>query len=193
MKEIILATGSPHRKKAFECLDIDFVTESSDVEEYFDGRPDDPNALVSHLAELKAMSIAKNHKQGIIIGFDSVGWFEDRVLEKPKSREEAFGRLKSLSGREHQFYTGIYMIDVGAGKVLSEVVKTDIMMREVSEEEIDKYLDQDPNYNTYALGYDPLGHYSCTFVERIEGSYNNFLRGIPLEKIVQMFWKLKQE
>ena len=50
-----------------------------------------------------------------------------------------------------------------------------------SEKEIETYLNQDKFYNTYALGYDPLGHYSSTFAERIEGSYNNFLRGIPLE------------
>jgi len=36
------------------------------------------------------------------------------------------------------------------------------------------------------LGFDPLGHYSSTFISNIEGSYNNLLRGIPLEVIVEM-------
>jgi predicted house-cleaning NTP pyrophosphatase (Maf/HAM1 superfamily) len=66
------------------------------------------------------------------------------------------------------------------------VVATNVEMRAMSESEIKKYLNQDSNFNTYALGFDPLGHLSSSFVQKIEGSYNNLLRGIPLETIVEM-------
>jgi septum formation protein len=88
MTKIISATGSPYRKKAFECLGLEFVTEKSNIEECFDGRPDNPEELVKHLAKLKAETVAKKYTEGIIIGFDSVGWFDGRVLEKPKSKKE---------------------------------------------------------------------------------------------------------
>lgn len=186
MLQIILATVSPYRKEAFSFLGFDFVAEASQVEEYDEKRPDQPEDLVKYLSRLKAEAVAKNHSAGIVIGFDSVGWFDGRILEKPKSKEDGFERLRSLSGQHYQFYTGMHAINLDTGQVASEVSKTDIFMRSLADEEINKYLNQDPHFNTYALGFDPLGHYSSTFASKIEGSYNNFLRGIPLEIIPGM-------
>ncbi len=186
MAKIILATSSPYRREAFCFLDLDFVAQGSDVNEYFDERPDSPKELVLHLAKLKADSVAKHYDSGIIIGFDSVGWYNKQILEKPKSREEAFQRLKSLSGNIHQFYTGIYIKNIESRKYISKVVITNVEMRNFTDSEINKYLKQDSRFNTYALGYDPLGHYSSTFVRKIVGSYNNLIRGMPLETIVEM-------
>jgi len=186
MTKIILATSSPYRREAFRFLDLDFVAQGSDVDEYSDGRPDLPEELVLHLAKLKADAVAKNYNSGIIIGFDSVGWYNGQVLEKPKSREEAFQRLNTLSGNTHQFYTGIYMKNLESEEEISKVVVTNVEMRNLADSEINKYLDQDSKFNTYALGYDPLAHYSSTFVKKIDGSYNNLTRGIPLETIVEI-------
>lgn len=186
MNKIILATSSPYRKEAFKFLDLDFTSKGSDVDEHFDGRPDSPEELVLFLAKLKAESVAKNYTEGILIGFDSVGWFNNTILEKSKSREETFDRLKALSGNKHQFYTGIHMINLSKNKTLSKVVRTYIFMRELTDLEINKYIDQDPRFKTYALSYDPLENYSSTFIRKIEGSYNNITRGIPLETIVEM-------
>ncbi|MBT5023520.1 Maf family protein [Candidatus Woesearchaeota archaeon] len=186
MTQLILATTSRHRQKAFRALGLDFIARGSDVEEYFGGRPNSPEELVSHLAKLKAQSVAKHYDAGIVIGFDSVGWFDNKILEKPKLKQEAFERLTTLSGNYHQFYTGVYMKNIETGKENSQVSITSVEMRNLADIEIKYYLEQDPNFNTYALGYDPLGHYSTTFVKRIQGSYNNFLKGIPLEIIVEM-------
>ncbi|MDD5463611.1 MAG: Maf family nucleotide pyrophosphatase [Candidatus Moranbacteria bacterium] len=189
-KKIILATTSPYRKAAFEMLGIPFEAIGSNVEEYFDGRPDDPEALVLHLAKLKAEAVAQGNKgASTIIGFDSVGWFDGKVLEKPQTREEMLERLRAMSGNRYQFYTGIHIIDFSSDdgqKILSKAVKTDIVMRNLTDAEINWYLDQDPNFKTYAQGYDPLGTYGSTFIKEIHGSYNNPLRGIPLEVIVEM-------
>nr|MBA4405349.1 septum formation protein Maf [Nanoarchaeum sp.] len=188
--KIILATTSSYRQEAFKSLNLDFTSEGSDVEEYFDGRPESPEDLVKELSKLKAEAVREKHTQGIVIGFDSVGYFKEEVLEKPKSRKEAYDRLKALSGNNHQFYTGIFMINLGSGKTLSRAVKTEVHMRALGDKEINKYLDEDLNFRTYALGYDPLGNYSSSFVKRIEGSYNNLIRGIPLEEIVEMLHEI---
>ncbi|MDD4412648.1 MAG: Maf family nucleotide pyrophosphatase [Patescibacteria group bacterium] len=186
-KKIILATTSPYRKAAFSIIGMPFEAEGSNVEEYFDGRPDDPEGLVLHLAKLKAEAVASKHTEPcVVIGFDSIGWFNGSILEKPQSRQEAFDRLRTLSGNNHQFYTGINLIDLPDNKVITQIVKTDIKIRIISDEEINFYLDQDSHYNTYALGYDSLEHYGSTFAQSISGSYNNYLRGIPTEVIVEM-------
>jgi septum formation protein len=184
--KIILATTSPYRKEAFEMLGLKFIAEDSNVDENFEGRSAAPEKLVGQLSKMKAESVAKNHPDRVIIGFDSVGWFRDAILEKPKSKDEALERLKVLSGNSFQFYTGVHIINNVSNQTLSRVVATNVEMRAMSESEIKKYLNQDSNFNTYALGFDPLGHLSSSFVQKIEGSYNNLLRGIPLETIVEM-------
>lgn len=190
MAKIILATSSPYRQEAFGFLGLDFVAEGSDVREDFEDRPGDPEGLVLQLARLKAEAVARNHREGIVIGFDSVGWFEGSVLEKAKTRKEAFQRLKSLSGKGFQFLTGIHMINLASGRVLSRAVRTDITMRGLSEQEINRYLDKDPNFMSYAHGFDSQRHYSSSFAKRVEGSYNNFTWGLPLEEIVEMLIEL---
>lgn len=189
MPKIVLATASPYRRETFNVLGLEFEVEDSGVDESQVAR-NNPRELVKKLSQLKAEVVAKNHPKAIVIGFDSVGYFNGQILEKPKSKEEAFRRLKKLSGNSHQFYTGIYMINTLTSQSLSEIVKTDIQLRAFSEEEINKYLTEDSYFNTYALGYDPYKHYSSTFAKRIEGSYYNFLQGLPLETIIEMLSKI---
>ena len=188
--KIILATSSPYRQEAFKDLDLDFITESSDVDEYGANRPDNPENLVKYLSKLKAEAVTKNHSKGIVIGFDSVGYFNGKILEKPKSRDEAYNRLKALSGNKYYFYTGIYMVNLAKNKHISKVIKTEIFVRDLKKNEIDKYLDQDANYNTYSHGYDPLGHYSASFIKSINGSWSSVLKGIPLETIMEMLFEI---
>jgi len=189
-KKLILATTSPHRIKAFETLDIPFDFEGSDVEEYFEGRPDGPEKLVMCLAKLKAEAVAKNHKENcIIIGFDSVGCFEGKILEKPKSKADAFRRLKALSGNKYEFYTGIHLIDnylEGGQTAYYLAIKTEVLMRELETSEINHYLMQDPNFKTYAIGHSTFGNYGATFAKEIHGSYNNLLYGLPLEAVIEI-------
>ena len=183
--KIMLATTSPYRKETFGYLGIPFEAEGSNTDESQAER-NDPEKLVKSLSKLKAEAVAKNHSDAIVIGMDSVTYFNDKILEKPKSREEDFQRLKELSGNNHQFYTGVYIVNTATNKAISRVVITDVFMRKLSDEEINKYLDEDPHFNTYALGYDPVKHISSSFVKKIEGSYYNLLGGIPLETIVEM-------
>jgi septum formation protein len=183
--KIILATSSPYRIKAFKMLGITFEAEASNAEEKFAGRPNEPEALVKELARKKAEAVAKRQGEGIVIGFDSIGFFEGKILEKPCSRQEAFERLKMLSGKSFEFYTGMHFIDIAKGKASSDCSKTDVWMREISEEEIGNYLDSDKRFMTYALGFDPENSYSASFAGRIGGSYNNLIHGIPLEKVVE--------
>jgi len=185
MTKIILATTSPYRRETFGYLGIPFEAEGSNVDESQLERKN-PEELVKNLSKLKAEAVAKNHSDAIVIGMDSVTFFNGQILEKPKSREDALQRLKALSGNNHQFYTGIYIINTGLNKTISRIVKTEVFMRQLSEEEINRYLDEDPHFNTYALGYDPVKHISSSFIKRIEGSYYNLLGGIPLETVIEM-------
>ena len=185
MTKIILATSSKSRIKAFKSLGLEFIAQASYIDEYNRDRPKEPKELVKYLAKKKAETVAKNFSNDIVIGFDSVGYFDNRILEKPRSKSEAFDRLRSLSGNMHEYYTGIYMINLESRENLSEVVKTRIYMRKLNDKEINRYLGQD-NFNAHVLGYNPLFEYSSTFIYKIKGSHTNLIHGIPLGTIVRM-------
>ena len=193
MTKIILGTTSKHRKKAFERLGLDYTAEGSNVDEYTSGRPESPVELVRYLSKLKAEAVAQRHNEGVVIGFDSVGLFNGIILEKPRSREEAFKRLKDLSGGKHQFFTGMHLIDTSTKETLSRVVQTNIYLRGISDREINKYLDEGEDYKTLALGYHAFIKSSASFVRRIEGSANNLESGLPIEMIPEMLSELENK
>jgi len=184
IKKLVLATTSIPRKQAFDELSIPYEAVGSYIEEDFQRRPTKPRDLVLCLAKLKAESVAKGYNQGIVIGFDSVAYFQREILEKPKSKQEAYERLQNFSGNSYEFFTGIHLVDNNYTE--SEVIKTEILMRNLDKEEIIKYLKQDKNFKRYAQGFDPLNTFGTTFIKEIKGSYNNILKGIPLEVIVEM-------
>jgi len=185
MSKIILATTSPYRIEAFKFLGIDFEAEGSKVDESGAER-NNPKELVKTLSGLKAEAVAKNHSDAIVIGMDSIGCLNGKILEKPKSKQEEFERLMGLSGKKFEFYTGICMINTATRATASKTVKTELLMRELSEKEINQYLEQDSRYNTFALGFDPLKNVSSSFIAKLVGSYNNVLKGIPLEIMPEM-------
>ncbi|HII38881.1 TPA: hypothetical protein HA318_02670 [Candidatus Micrarchaeota archaeon] len=135
-EKLVLATASPYSIAVFKTLGIDFESESSDVDERFATRSTDPKEIVLLLARLKAECVAKKRSLDLVVGFDSVGCFEGRILEKPPSSQEAFERLKALSGKSFDFYTGVHLIDSGAGNAVSKLAQTRIQMRVLQDEEI---------------------------------------------------------
>ena len=140
MKKIILATTSPYRQQAFREIGIEFEAIGSDVDEKFEDRPNSPQELVQELAKQKAEAVAKKVSEGIVIGFDSVGFFDGEVLEKPKDKEDAIRRLKKLSGNSFEFHSGLFFIDKYSGKTYQKVVTSVGKLRIISDEEIEKYL-----------------------------------------------------
>ena len=191
--KIILATTSPYRIEMMKNTGIPFEAKSSNVDEYFDDRPKKPQELVKLLSKLKAQAVAKDCVDSLVIGMDSVTYFQKTILEKPKSYDEAFKRLKAFSGKTHEFYTGITVINTNTHKTYQECVQSKATFRKITDSEIKKYLDEDPRHNTYALGYDPIKHISSSFIKEIIGDPFNLMQGIPLSRIVEIIYKMTGE
>jgi len=185
MERIILATTSSHRVQAFANLRYDFDAEGSGVDEKFVKRPSNPGELVLLLSRMKACRVADKYKDksSIVVGFDSVAYHDKKILEKPLSKEEAFVRLVNLSGNRGRFYTGIHIVDISTGRCVSEIAKTEFTLRRLDEGDILDYLDLDSSFSSYALGFNPNRGLSSIFIQEINGSYNNILYGLPLERM----------
>ena len=191
--KLVLATKSPFRKKIMEFTGFDFSVDGADVDENFDSRPDDPKELVRILSRLKAEAVAEKYDDAIVVGLDSAGFFNGRIIEKPKSYEEAFQRLKSFSGNQHSHHVGVTVINTKTSKIYQEVTSIDISFRELSDEEIKTYLEEDDKYLKISLGYDPFEERVFTFIDNIKGDFNTMMGGIPVGTVIKMIKQAQGE
>ena len=122
------------------------------------------------------MSVAEVN-QGIIIGADTLVSLDEHVLGKPHSRSDAREMLVLLSGKEHLVLTGLCILDTQTDESAEAVEETFVRFRELSEQEIDSYLDTG-EWEDKAGAYAIQGR-GALFVEAISGDYFNVM-GLPL-------------
>ena len=176
--DIILASQSPRRKALLEQIGLAFRVHVSDADETI--APGTPAAeMVEELSRRKAAAVAALEGDGpIIIAADTVVAVDGKSLGKPKSEADAADMLRTLSGREHQVYTGVTV--TGGGKTVTFHVSTDVKFRPLTEEDVAGYLATgEPMDKAGAYGIQGMG---ALLVEGIRGDYGNVV-GLPLFRV----------
>lgn len=178
-KKIILASQSPRRQELLAQTGITFEVETRPVEENF------PNDLTrekisEYLAKLKAEAFAGIHAEEIILTADTIVWYQNQALGKPKNAEEARNMLQSLSGKSHEVITSVCLKNNTDYRVFSDI--TQVFFRKLSDKEIDYYIS---NYQPFdkAGAYGIQEWIGAVGIEKIIGSYNNVV-GLPTEKLI---------
>ena len=184
---LILASGSPRRQHFFKELDVPFTIEIKEVNEIY------PNHLkaaeiTDYLADLKSKCFTNLKSNDLLITSDTIVWFEEKALGKPKNKEEAFNMLKKMSGKQHAVYTSISIKSSFFQKIFHD--ETIVEFEEFTDEEINYYLE---NFKPY----DKAGSYGIqewiglVGVKKITGSYFNVM-GLPVHKLYKELLKIAQ-
>lgn len=177
--KIILASKSPRRREILENLGVDFTIIESDADESSVSSDGISTELyVQELALIKAAACAKkaNADNALIISADTIVSLDDKILGKPKSEEDAFSMLKSLSGRTHAVYTGICVMKSENCDSVCRAVKTEVTFKELTDLEIKAYIKTgEPMDKAGAYGIQGLG---SLLVSGIAGDYLNVV-GLP--------------
>ena len=177
MAELILASGSPRRRELLETAGLEFRVVIADVEEIIP-QGTAPEEAVTALALRKAQAVAKDYPECTVIGADTVVVHRGMILGKPKSEEDAFEMLKTLSGDTHTVCTGVAMINEDKIKNFCEV--TEVEFHCLTEDEIRSYVKTgEPMDKAGAYGIQGRG---CVLVKRINGDYFNVV-GLPVSKV----------
>jgi septum formation protein len=185
-KKIILASTSPRRKELFSKLRLPFVTEAPDYEEDMTLKMP-PLKLAKVLSNGKAMSVAKNHKTGIVIGADTFVVLNNKLLGKPKSEADARKMLASLSGKRVDILTGMTIIDIARAKKVSLTDVTKVYIKKLSPSEINNYIASgEPMDKAGAFAIQELG---AVLIKRIEGDFMGSL-GLPLFTLAKELKKM---
>jgi septum formation protein len=178
---LILASGSPRRQQFFKDLDLDFEVRLKEIEEIY---PPELKAeeITNYLAELKANAFeGELNDNEILITSDTIVWFNDKALGKPKDKEDAFAILKSLSDATHEVITSVCFKTKAKTELISEITK--VTFNPLSDAAIEYYLE-------HYKPYDKAGAYGIQEwigfigVAKVEGSYTNVM-GMPTDKVFE--------
>lgn len=182
-RKLILASSSPYRRALLEKLGLPFDIVSPDVDETpLTG--ENPQAMVERLALLKAQTVARSRPGTLIIGSDQAAVLDGKIIGKPLTHENAVAQLRISSGRRMVLYTALVLLDADSGRAQSEVVPFSVVFRQLSNEQIENYLQREQPYNCAgSVKSEGLG---IVLLEKLEGDDPNTLVGLPLIRLTRM-------
>lgn len=182
-KPIILASASPRRKELMEDTQLPFTIIPAVGDEQLDETLPIEIAI-EEIAKEKALSVAQNHPDSIVIGADTMVILDGKALGKPKDANHAYEILSALSGKKHKVVTGVAMIDGEYQEVYHET--TQVEFYDLEQELIDWYLStQEPFDKAGAYG---IQGYGKLLVASIQGDYYNVM-GLPIARVYRSIKK----
>ena len=176
---IILASKSPRRREILENTKVRFSIKESQIDETIKLN-ESPKDTVKRLAYEKALDVAKNNEDALVIGADTVVVIDDKILGKPKDETEAYNMIKLLSGKTHYVITGFALINLSLIKKIVDCQISQVTFKELSEATIKDYIQTKESLDI-AGAYGIQG-YGGLLVKNIQGDYFNIV-GLPISKI----------
>lgn len=179
---ICLASQSPRRRELLRQIGVTHSVLAVDVSEQ---RLAGENAreFVTRVALDKARAgwraLPEGQRQPVL-GADTAVVVDDRVLGKPRDRDDALAMLRLLSGRSHEVLTAVAMV---AEREAVRVSASSVTFRSLSENECRAYWETGEAADK-AGGYAIQG-LAAVFVARLEGSYSGVM-GLPLFETAQL-------
>ncbi len=177
---LVLASQSPRRAELIGRLGLPFDTVPADIDEsYLDGET--PEGHAERLAREKALTIAAQRPEALVVGSDTIVVVDGDVLGKPRDREHAVEMLLRLSGREHLVCTGIAVAH--GGRVRSDLVRVRVRFRALDRRAYERYVDtREPMDKAGAYGIQGFG---SAIVEGIEGDFYAVM-GLPVTRMLEL-------
>ena len=169
---IILASSSPRRKELLNQIGLDFKVMASKYKEslYFNSNPCN---YVKGLARNKALEVANLNYNSLVIGADTIIFFDNKVFGKPKTANQAFITLQKLSGKTHRVITGVSLLHLEKEIDINFYQSTKVTIQKLKEDEIEYYIN---NHNVLdkAGSYGIQGYFAI-HIKEIKGCYFNIM------------------
>lgn len=185
--KITLASTSKFKNQILDTVHIKHDQISPNCEEKSNYK--DPYEYVKDIAKQKLDSVS-SYNTDIIISLDTIVLINDKIVEKPKTIEEAKQNLRDSSKNTSKVITGIAMLNKVTNEVIVDYQETIVAFNEIDEEDIEFYIENEKDA-MYASGF-IIETICSNFINKISGSYYNIL-GVPVEKIYEILkkWNIK--
>ncbi len=192
MNQLILASSSARRIEMIESIQIKFkivkpnIIEKRKINE-------SPTQYVQRLSLEKALAAYKlTPTAKAVLAADTIVVYKNKVLEKPKSRNDAFKMLKSLSGKKHKVTTGwCWLINDKQKRITKSYFQTTEVVFAKRPDSFWKWYSQTNEPLDKAGAYAAQG-IGLSFIDKLNGSYSNVV-GLPLSKVIDTFEMLSKK
>lgn len=184
---LILASSSRYRKELLSRLHLPFETATPDIDEMpLAGEAPEQTAL--RLAKEKALSIASNNPDALVIGSDQVATLDGEQIGKPGTHENALNQLMRMRGRKVVFHTALCLCNGRASNTSEQMqienVRTFVTFRDLPEHELDAYLRIERPYD--CAGSAKNEGLGIAIIAGIESTDPTALTGLPMIALCSM-------
>jgi len=188
MNKIILASGSPRRKQLLEWAEVPFEIMVKETNEAYPAGLKVEEVAI-HIARQKALAVQSAvDKDSIILAADTIVVLNERIIGKPKDREDAIKILSDLSGRQHRVITGVVIAQ--DKKEVSFSDSTDVYFHDLNAEQIGFYVDKYKPYDK-AGAYAIQEWIGVVGIKSVKGDFYNVM-GLPVSRVVKELKNINQ-
>jgi septum formation protein len=183
MPQLVLASTSPYRRELLQRFQLPFEICAPETDETpLPGEA--PAATAERLAAAKAGAVVTRYPDALIIGSDQVAYCGESRFGKPGTREKSRDQLRQLSGKIVVFHTGLGLLNSRTGRSHLRGVATEARFRELSDAEIDRYMDKENALNCAGSARsEALG---ISLLEWMRSDDPTALIGLPLIALADM-------
>ena len=187
-QQIILASSSKSRIEYLRREKIDFQVRPHKIDESIIKKKKTTYIkIVEELAEAKARSVIEKEKE-IIIGSDQILVCEEKLIDKPKTVNEAKNNLLFLKNKEHKLISSVAVI-YNETIIFRETKTATLKMKNISEVDIDEYLSKNKQTALSCVGsYKIEENEEYNFLEVIRGDMETII-GFPVNNFIERIRK----
>ena len=185
--KIILASKSGVRKQILDRYKIDNEVMVSHVDEdevkkslLAEGA--NPLVISKNLAELKSVKISSKNPDRLVLGADSVISFNEELINKPKTRDEAFSILKKLNNSIH-FLISSVCISKNGSMIWNYTDSSELKMKNLTDDLLLKYLEKIKTETLLAYGVYQIEADGLELFEYVKGDRDSIM-GLPIKEII---------
>ena len=193
--KIILASKSGVRKHILDKYEIDNEVIVSNVDEdevktslLAEGA--DPKSISKNLAEIKSIKVSSKNPDKLVLGADSVISFNQTLINKPKSREDALTILKKLNNSKHYLISSVCLSKNGA-MVWNHTETSELKMKNLTDEELSLYLAKIDTKTLLAYGVYQIEADGLELFEYVKGDKDSIM-GLPIKQILNYLNQFKK-
>lgn len=178
---LILASQSPRRRELLGRVGLEFAVVVKETDEEMDSSLP-PRELCARNAAAKALAVAADYPQSIVVGADTLVFIDGSPLGKPADEQEAVNMLQRLQGRTHCVCTAVAVcLPGGERRDFSEL--SYVTFRPLGLADIRRYMEL-VNVMDKAGAYAVQEH-GDLIIEGIVGDYDNIV-GLPVTRLLQV-------
>ena len=182
--DLILASKSASRRSMLDGVALQYRAIPADLDERAigDKYADNPKKMATELARQKALAVARNNPDALVIGSDSLVALDGKIFNKAENPKQAVQKILTLSGKTHHLISAVAVAK--GGVILWDSCDSAAMtMRNFDEDFARDYVAKIGNAATDCVGAYQLEALGPWLFEKIEGDYFTIL-GMPLVQLL---------